>query len=142
VTSQVPLVIAITRILIPVCGGELVAATDLQPKLIALTWINDIVDIAKAELLPHLKALVAAILPWQSNNVDPKLRELAMVCNESLLHGARFRQKFSLEDAIGPHASSLEASRRVTNGIPLGSPLFLPVHTVNCVQTLKANGQR
>ena len=49
-----------------------------------------------------------------------------------------FRQKFTLEDAIGPHASSLEASRRVTNGIPLGCPRFLPVHTVNCVQTLKA----
>jgi hypothetical protein len=26
---------------------------------------------------------------------------------------------------------------RVTNGIPLGRPLFLPVGTVNCVQTLK-----
>jgi hypothetical protein len=49
-----------------------------------------------------------------------------------------FRQKFTLEDAIGPHASSLEASRRVSNGIPLGCPRVLPVHTVNCVQTLKA----
>jgi hypothetical protein len=49
-----------------------------------------------------------------------------------------FRQKFTLEDAIGSHACSLEASRRVTNGIPLGCPRFLPVHTVNCVQTLKA----
>jgi hypothetical protein len=27
---------------------------------------------------------------------------------------------------------------RVTNGIPLWCPLFLPVHTVNSVQTLKA----
>ena len=36
-----------------------------------------------------------------------------------------FRQKFALEDAIGSHACSLEASRRVTNGIPLGCPLFL-----------------
>jgi hypothetical protein len=26
----------------------------------------------------------------------------------------------------------------VTNGIPLGSSLLLPVHAVNCVQTLKA----
>ena len=26
---------------------------------------------------------------------------------------------------------------RVTNGIPLGRSLLLPVHTVNCVQTLK-----
>jgi proprotein convertase subtilisin/kexin type 5 len=49
-----------------------------------------------------------------------------------------FRQKFTLEDAIGSHACSLEANMHVTNGIPLGRPLFLPVHTVNCVQTLKA----
>jgi hypothetical protein len=48
-----------------------------------------------------------------------------------------FRQKFTLEDAIGSHACSLEANTRVTNGIPLGSPLLVPVHTVTCVQTLK-----
>jgi Na+/proline symporter len=48
-----------------------------------------------------------------------------------------FRQKFSLEDAIGSHACSLEANMRGTNGIPLGCPLLLPVGTVNCVQTLK-----
>jgi hypothetical protein len=49
-----------------------------------------------------------------------------------------FRQKFTLEDAIiGSHACTLEAIRRATNAIPLGCPLFLPVHTVNCVQTLK-----
>jgi subtilisin family serine protease len=50
-----------------------------------------------------------------------------------------FRQEFTLEDAIGSHACSFEASRCVTNGIPLGCPLFLPVHTVNCVQTLKVS---
>jgi hypothetical protein len=50
-----------------------------------------------------------------------------------------FRQKFTLEDAIGAHACSLEASRRVTNVIPLSHPLFLPVHAVNCVQTLKVS---
>jgi hypothetical protein len=49
-----------------------------------------------------------------------------------------FRQKFTLEDAIGSHACSLEANTRVTNGIPLGCSLLLPVGTVNCVQTLKA----
>jgi hypothetical protein len=48
-----------------------------------------------------------------------------------------FWQKFALEDAIGSHACSLGANTRVTNGIPLGRPLFLPVYTVNCVQTLK-----
>jgi arginyl-tRNA synthetase len=31
----------------------------------------------------------------------------------------------------------VQANMRVTNGIPLGCPLFLPVGTVNCVQTLK-----
>jgi hypothetical protein len=54
-------------------------------------------------------------------------------------HGARFQQKFTLEGAIGSHACSLEANMRVTNGSPLGCPLFLPVGTVNCVQTLKAS---
>ena len=34
-----------------------------------------------------------------------------------------FRKKIYLEDAIGSHACSLEASMRVTNGIPLGRPL-------------------
>jgi hypothetical protein len=38
-----------------------------------------------------------------------------------------FRQKFTLEDAIGSHACSLEANMRVTNGIPLGCSLLLPV---------------
>jgi hypothetical protein len=33
----------------------------------------------------------------------------------------------------------LEVSRRVTNGIPLGCSLLLPVHAVYCVQTLKAD---
>jgi hypothetical protein len=49
-----------------------------------------------------------------------------------------FRQEFTLEDAIGSHACSLEAlCRRVINGIPLGCSLLLPVGTVNCVQILK-----
>ena len=50
-----------------------------------------------------------------------------------------FRQECTPEDTIEFHAfAPLEASRRVTNGIPLGCSLFLPVHTVNCIQTLKA----
>jgi hypothetical protein len=36
-----------------------------------------------------------------------------------------FRRNVAFEDAIGSHACSLEASMRVTNGIPLGSPLAL-----------------
>jgi hypothetical protein len=49
-----------------------------------------------------------------------------------------FRQKFALEDAIGSHACSLEASERVTNDIPLGCSLLLPIDTINSVATLKA----
>jgi hypothetical protein len=49
-----------------------------------------------------------------------------------------FRQEFALEDAIGSHACSFEASMHVTNGIPLGCPLPLTFATVNSVQTLKA----
>jgi hypothetical protein len=49
-----------------------------------------------------------------------------------------FLLKFTLEDAIGSQACSLEANMRVNNDIPLGCSLFLPiVHTINCVQTLK-----
>jgi hypothetical protein len=33
-----------------------------------------------------------------------------------------FRQKLTLEDAIGSHACSLEASMRVTSSFPLGWP--------------------
>jgi hypothetical protein len=36
-------------------------------------------------------------------------------------------------------ARFIEASRRVTNSIPLVCPLFLPVHTVNSVQILKGS---
>jgi hypothetical protein len=54
-----------------------------------------------------------------------------------------FRQKVTLENAIGPHACSLEALLarvwlRVTDAISPESPLLLPVGTVPCVQTLKA----
>jgi hypothetical protein len=53
-----------------------------------------------------------------------------------------FRHKFTLENAIESHACSPECSPEanmcVTNGIPLGCPLLLPVDTVNCVATLKA----
>ena len=43
-----------------------------------------------------------------------------------------FRQKFTLEDAIEFHAfAPLEASMRVTNGIPLGCSFLLPVGTIN-----------
>jgi hypothetical protein len=50
-----------------------------------------------------------------------------------------FRQKFTNEDAIGSQACSIGANMRVTNVIPLGRPLFLPVYTVNCVRTLKVD---
>jgi hypothetical protein len=48
------------------------------------------------------------------------------------------RQKFTLEDAFGSHACSLEVDMRVINSIHLGCSLLLPVDTVNCVQTRKA----
>jgi hypothetical protein len=51
--------------------------------------------------------------------------------------GARFCNRFTLEDAIGSHACSLEASMRVTNDIPLGCPLPLTITTANSIQILK-----
>ena len=63
-----------------------------------------------------------------------------MRCNyEHTVRCAFFGKKFTLEDAIGSHACSFEANMYVTNGIPLGCPLLLPVGTVNSVQTLKVN---
>jgi hypothetical protein len=44
---------------------------------------------------------------------------------------------FALEDVIGSHARSLEASKRVTNSTHLGCSFLLPVGTANYVQTLK-----
>jgi hypothetical protein len=46
--------------------------------------------------------------------------------------GRVFGRNLAFEDAIGSHACSFEARMRVTNGIPLGCSLLLPVHTVNC----------
>jgi hypothetical protein len=76
------------------------------------------------------------VVPW--NTKDIQEASTVIVYPLQFPYGARFRQKFTLEDAIGSHACSLEATTRVTNGIPLGSSLLLPVCTVNCVQTLKA----
>jgi hypothetical protein len=42
---------------------------------------------------------------------------------------------------FGSHACSLEANMRVTNAIPFGCPLLLPVGTVNRVQTRKVQRQ-
>jgi hypothetical protein len=73
------------------------------------------------------------LLDAESESGD-RCRQVAVVCTVRV-----FRQEFTLEDAIGYHACSLEANMRVTNGIPLGCPRFLPVHTVNCVQKMKAS---
>jgi hypothetical protein len=83
---------------------------------------NSVASLKKQDLPPYTNLPVGA-----DTFFDP-----------TCLYGARFRQKFTLEDAIGSHACSLEANTRVTNGIPLGSSLLLPVCTVNCFQTLKA----
>jgi hypothetical protein len=58
-------------------------------------------------------------------------------CKLQQWYGARFSPGFALEDGIGAHACSLEANMCVTNSIPLGCPLLLPVDTVYSVQTLK-----
>jgi hypothetical protein len=53
------------------------------------------------------------------------------------LYGALFRTEIYTRG--GHWACSLEANMRVTNGIPLESPLLLPVCTVNCVETPKGS---
>jgi hypothetical protein len=53
-----------------------------------------------------------------------------------------FSIEFTLEDAIGSHACSLQASRLVIPRLSfLSGALFLPIHSVNCVQTLKVCGR-
>jgi Zn-dependent alcohol dehydrogenase len=74
--------------------------------------------------------------PW-SDNVIAASKDGKGV-NLILVRVLFFDKKFTLEDAIEFHAfapleASSQASRRVTNGIPLGYSLFFPVHTVNCV---------
>jgi hypothetical protein len=52
-----------------------------------------------------------------------------------------FREEFTLDDAVGSHACSLEASRHVTNGIPLGVSLLLPAaHCKLCPNTEGISG--
>jgi hypothetical protein len=53
------------------------------------------------------------------------------------LYGARFRRENHSRMPLR-FAPLLRLKRRATNGIPLGCSLILPVHTGNCVQTLKA----
>jgi hypothetical protein len=43
-----------------------------------------------------------------------------------------FGQRLVLYDVIGSHACTLEANMRVTNGIPLGSPLALTISHKLC----------
>jgi hypothetical protein len=66
---------------------------------------------------------------WHGQPVRPSVTEPMVVRCGSIPSAqqrcAFFRQKLTLEDAIGSHACSLEASTRVTNGIPLGCPPFL-----------------
>ena len=61
-----------------------------------------------------------------------ELEDANLMLNDSLIEAqtsqaqvqcAFSRQKFTLEEAIGSHACSLEANMRATNGIPLGSSL-------------------
>jgi hypothetical protein len=85
--------------------------------------------------------LVGDYVMTQNNICQPRWKPDSIAVGDwsfdEHMYGARFRQKIPLEDDIGSHTCSLEASMRVTNGIPLGCSLLLPVHTINCVQTLK-----
>jgi hypothetical protein len=75
---------------------------------------------------------------------DVMLGQHQRVATADVMVRCAFRQKFTLEDAIGSHACSLQANTlqanmRVTNGNPLGCSLLLPVDTVNYVQPLKVH---
>jgi hypothetical protein len=80
--------------------------------------------------------------PLNQENDDP-VTDFLYTSNFALLglHEVRcglFDRNLHSMIPFGSHAWSLEVNMRVTNGIPLGCLLLLPVDTVNCVQTLKA----
>jgi hypothetical protein len=84
--------------------------------------------------LPHQHQALARAMVVTGH--PPPLRHKML--RQSLAGTMRvFRKAFTLEDVIGSHTCSLEASMRVTNGIPLGCTLALIVTTVNSIQTLK-----
>jgi hypothetical protein len=100
-----------------------------------------------AEAWGQLMSCLIRAVPF-SKDVFTYRNEITMTCDENPDEPAKvstedgtvrvFRHNFLLDqDAIGSHACSLEANMRVTNGIPLGCPLLLPVGTVNRVQTRK-----
>jgi hypothetical protein len=68
--------------------------------------------------------IVLLPLPPQGRVRYPSLSSsqgpLSNHCHHKGGYGARFRQNFTLEDAIGSHACSLQASMCVNNGIHLG----------------------
>jgi hypothetical protein len=62
-----------------------------------------------------------SLVPFLDNGMAPPGAHKEFVISQ--FHGCMvrgFRQNFALEDAIGSHACSLEASMRATKGIPLG----------------------
>jgi hypothetical protein len=78
------------------------------------------------------EAMASPQCVWDPNQWNPALRTVHI-----------FRQKSTLEDAIGSHTCSLEVNMRVTNGIPLGCSLLLPVTLYNFrSNTVKARWRR
>jgi hypothetical protein len=67
----------------------------------------------------------------------PKVRMGPSVSTRAMQQRHAFSTEIYTDDAIGSHACSLEASRRVTNNFPLGCFLLLPVDTVISFQTMK-----
>ena len=58
------------------------------------------------------------------------------------MYGARFSTEICTRGCHWIPPCLLEVNMCVTNGIPLGCPLLLPVGTINSVQTLKAKLKR
>jgi NAD(P)-dependent dehydrogenase (short-subunit alcohol dehydrogenase family) len=88
-------------------------------------------NVTKAAI-PHMKAndygrilLIASIAGKEGN---------AGMCAYSTSKAGVYGSRFSAETHT---RGCLKRAGVGTNGIPLGCPLFLPVHTVNYVQTLK-----
>jgi hypothetical protein len=85
--------------------------------------------------------LINATAPFIINS---ELKELLCRLPETDKYIVNVRCAFSdrnlpIEEVIGSHACSREASMHATNGIPLGCSLLLSVGTVNYIETLKVS---
>ena len=102
----------------------------LAPHLEAAAYLMVLV-----ERFPSLYNTLELGIPGESGNDVPDLLEQALWL-------VRFFFSGNLHSRLPLVPTPARLMRHVTNGIPLGCPLFLPVHIVTSVQTLMVDSYR